>query len=112
MLDMTPATSRSSSRIRLRRIVKSSGGQGPTLGTIQMVESAIKAAKEYPSKYQLWRSLQKGMHYQTLDTVLQYLKASNKIMLDKDGTIIWIFADNPKQKKLLKESTRLRSRFR
>lgn len=105
---MTPATPRGSSRISLRRTVKSIGGQGPTLGTIQMVESAIKEAKEYPSKYQLWRSLQKGMHYQTLATVLQYLEASNKIMLDKDGTIVWIFADDPKRKKLLRESTRLR----
>ncbi|MGH9991976.1 MAG: hypothetical protein ACREBU_03900 [Nitrososphaera sp.] len=105
---MTPAAHFSRSKISLDRIVKSSGAQGPTLATIQMVESAIKEAKEYPSKYQLWRSLQKGMHYQTLDTILRYLEASNKIMVDKDGAIIWIFADNPKLKKLLAESSRLR----
>jgi len=72
-----------------------------------MVEAAIKQAKEYPSKYKLWRSLPKSMQYQTLEKVLNYLEASNKIMVDKDGAIIWIFADNPKLEKLLEESTRL-----
>lgn len=85
----------------------SSGYHEPTLPTIQMVEAAIKAAKEYPSKYKLWRSLPKSMQYQTLEKVLNYLEASNKIMIDRDGTIIWIFADNPKLEKVLEESTRL-----
>jgi hypothetical protein len=72
-----------------------------------MVESAIMQAREYPSRYKLWRSLQKGMHYETLTTVLNYLEGSNKIMFDKKGAIIWIFADNPKLHKLLSESTPL-----
>ncbi|MGH7908415.1 MAG: hypothetical protein ACRD3Z_02590 [Nitrososphaerales archaeon] len=73
----------------------------PTLDTIKMVESAIKEAKTYPSKNQLWRSLEKQVQYPTFKTVLDYLEASNKIMYDKDGSIIWIFADTPKLKKLL-----------
>ncbi len=121
MLDMTttPAVSRSgSSPFSGRRrsfgtgkTMKRGGSAGhhePTLPTIQMVEAAIKEAKEYPSKYKLWRSLPKSMQYQTLEKVLNYLEASNKIMIDdKDGAIIWIFADNPKLEKLLEESTRL-----
>jgi hypothetical protein len=82
-------------------------GQGPTLGTIQRVSALIKNAKEYPSKYQLWRSLPKGMGYAKLDEVLKYLESTNQIMIDKKGTIIWILADNPKLKRLLFDSTSL-----
>lgn len=95
----TPATaSRSGSRSGIGR------GQGPTLATIQMVTAAIKEAKEYPSKYQLWRSLPKGMAYGKLEEVLRYLESTNQIMIDNDGEIIWILADNPKLKKLLAET--------
>jgi hypothetical protein len=41
-------------------------------------------------------------------TILNYLEKSNKIMYDKKGAILWIFADNPKLKKLRRESTVLR----
>jgi len=74
------------------------------MGAIQMVASTIKDAKEYPSKYQLWRSLPKGMVYGKLKDILNYLEATNQIMIDKDGAIIWILADNPKLKKLLAET--------
>jgi hypothetical protein len=79
----------------------------PRLDTILMVEKAIKEAKKYPSKNQLFRNLKKQVQYQTLNTILDYLESSNKITYDKDGAIIWIFADNPKLKKLLAEATRL-----
>jgi hypothetical protein len=115
MLNIRPAAmSRGSSRPSGRRGLgtgkttrRAGGYHEPTLPTIQMVEAAIKQAKEYPSKYKLWRSLPKSMQYQTLEKVLNYLEASNKIMVDKDGAIIWIFADNQKLEKLLEESTRL-----
>lgn len=80
----------------------------PRLDTILMVEKAIKEAKRYPSKNKLLRSLKKQVQYQTLSTILGYLESSNKITYDRDGAIIWIFADNRKLKKLLAESTRLR----
>jgi hypothetical protein len=80
----------------------------PTLDTIRMVENAIKEAKKCPSKNQLWRSLKKQVQYPTFKAVLDYLEESNKITYDKDGAIVWIFADKPKLKKLLAEGTRLR----
>lgn len=80
----------------------------PTLHTIRMVENAIKKAKTCPSKNQLWRSLEKQVQYPTFKEILNYLEESNKITYDKDGAIIWIFADNPKLRKLLAESARLR----
>ena len=78
--------------------------QGPTLATIQMVTETIREAEEYPSKYQLWRSLPKGMAYGKLEEVLKYLESTNQIIIDKDGEIIWILANNPKLKKLLAET--------
>ena len=80
----------------------------PQLDTILMVENAIKHAKVYSSKNKLWRSLPKQVQYQTFSRILDYLEGSNKITYDKDGAIIWIFADNQKLKKLLAEGTRFR----
>lgn len=76
----------------------------PTLDTIKMVEQALSKASEYPSKNKLWRSLPRQVQYPTFKAVLDYLEESNKILYDKNGAIIWIFADNPKLKRLLKAS--------
>lgn len=109
MKDMTPTTSRGSSSSsplsgRRGRMIRPLPSQGPRMGTIKMVAAAIKEAKEYPSRYQLLRSLRKGMIYETLDEVLGYLESTNQIMIGKDGSIIWILADNPKLKKLLAQT--------
>ena len=80
----------------------------PTLDTVRMIENAIKKAKTYPSINKLSRSLERQVQYPTLKETLKYFEESNKIMYDKDGSIIWIFADNPKLKKLLAETTRFR----
>ena len=72
----------------------------PTLDTVKMIEQTISKMAQYPSKNKLWRTLPRQVQYQTFKTVLDYLEESNKIMYDKDGTIIWIFVDNPKLKRL------------
>lgn len=79
----------------------------PTLDTIKMVEQALSKASEYPSKNKLWRSLPRQVQYPTFKAVLDYLEESNKILCDKNGAIIWIFADSPKLKRLLKTSKSL-----
>ncbi len=80
----------------------------PRLDTIEMVEELISEQKEFSSKNRLWRALPKQVQYKTFTTILDYLEKSNKIMFDKKGSILWIFADNPKLKKLHRESTMLR----
>ena len=80
----------------------------PRLDTIQMVEEIISDKKEFSSKNRLWRTLPKQVQYKTFTTILNYLEKSNKIMYDKKGSIVWIFADNPKLKKLHRESKVLR----
>ena len=80
----------------------------PRLDTIEMVEKVVRKEKTFSSKNQLWRKLPKQVQYPTFKKILDYLESSNKIMYDKDGAIVWIFADNPKLKKLQRETTRLR----
>ena len=76
----------------------------PRLDTVLMVEDTIKKLDYYPTKNQLWRALPKMVMWQTFNIILNYLIKSNKIIIDKDGEIVWIFADNPKIKELLTKS--------
>ena len=78
----------------------------PRLDTILMVENAIKDSGSYKTRKQLWLSLPKRIQYQTFNRILDYLECSNKIMFNC-RTIVWIFPDNPKLKKLLEKSVRL-----
>jgi len=87
---------------------KTTSSHMPRLDTIEMVEETISDKKEFSSKNRLWRALPKQVQYPTLLTILNYLEKSNKIMYDKKGSILWIFVDNPKLKKLHRESTVLR----
>lgn len=66
----------------------------PSLKTILMVEEAIQKAGEWPNKRQLWLSLPKGVMYQKLLIILDYLEYSNKIVIAKTGEIVWVW--NPK----------------
>jgi sulfur transfer complex TusBCD TusB component (DsrH family) len=55
------------------------------------------------------RALPRKVEYPTLVKILTYLEASEKILLNGDS-ITWIFVDNPKLVKLLRESPVLKSR--
>ncbi|RLI42236.1 hypothetical protein DRO59_04700 [Candidatus Bathyarchaeota archaeon] len=79
----------------------------PQLDTILMVEKAIREAQEHPSRMELWRSLPRKIQYQTFKRILEYLEASNKIVFNK-GRIVWVAADNPKLKRLLEKSVKVR----
>lgn len=75
----------------------------PRLDTILLVEQAIQNCEDYPTRMQLWRSLSKGIQYQTFKLILEYLEKSNKIMF-KEDKIIWIFANNKKLNELINNS--------
>jgi hypothetical protein len=76
----------------------------PRLDTVLMVEDTIKKLDYYPTRNKLWRALPKMVMWQTFNVILDYLQKSNKIMIDKKGEIVWIFADNPKVRQLLAKS--------
>ena len=79
----------------------------PQLDTILMVEKALRETKSYPTKKELLESLPKQIQYQTFNRILEYLESSNKIVYD-GRQIIWVFPDNPKLKKLMETSIKLR----
>lgn len=75
----------------------------PTLESVIMVEKTIEKHSTECGKYQLWKKLPKKMMYQTYLIILNYLKESGKIVIDKEGCIIWIW--NPEMvRKLEKEN--------
>lgn len=76
----------------------------PRLDTVLMVEDTLEKLDYYPTKNQLWRALPKMVMWQTFNIILDYLTKSNKIIIDKKGEIVLVFADNPKVKKLLAKS--------
>lgn len=66
----------------------------PQLDTILMVEGFIKEHSGEYKKRSLWEALPKKMMYQTFCVIFEYLIYSNKIALDKEEKIAWIW--NPK----------------
>ena len=79
----------------------------PTLESVLMVEKTIQKYSQECGKYQLWKKLPKKMMYQTFQTILDYLENSGKIIIDKDGCVIWTY--NPRMiRKLIAEGARLR----
>lgn len=79
----------------------------PTLRSILMVEREIHKIKKYPTKKELWKSLPRQVQYQTFMRIIDYLLASNKIILNR-REIVWVFPDNPTLKRALAKSTRVR----
>lgn len=79
----------------------------PTLESVITVEKTIQKYSQECGKYQLWKKLPKKMMYQTFQVILDYLEESGKIVIDKDGCIIWVY--NPLRiKKLIKEGLVIR----
>lgn len=79
----------------------------PQLDTILMIEKAIIDAEDYPTKTQLWRSLPRKVQYQTFKRVLDYLEASNKIIYDEDGAIVYTGVNNDKLKALVNSAVKI-----
>ena len=79
----------------------------PTLESVIMVEKTIQKYSQECGKYQLWKKLPKKMMYQTFQTILEYLRQSGKIMIDKDGCIFWTY-DPDGIKKILEKGLKIR----
>jgi hypothetical protein len=78
----------------------------PQLDTIIMVEEAIQKM-DYPGKTELWKALPKKVMYQTFCLIIDYLEQSGKIIIDKDGRIIWTW--NPEMiKKIISSGVKIR----
>jgi len=96
-----------SSYIYLYKMKKESILHSPTLESVLMVEKTIQKYSQEYGKYQLWKKLPKKMMYQTFQVILNYLEESGKIIIDKDGCIIWTY-DPEGIKKLISKGVKLR----
>jgi hypothetical protein len=63
----------------------------PRLDTVIMVEETIKKIDSYPTKMELWKTLPKKVMYQTFSMIIDYLVETNKIIIDKDRRIVWVW---------------------
>ena len=70
----------------------------PTLKNILKIEQLISQYKEFDSKAKLVKKLDVSMRPPVLNVILHYLEISNKILIDKDGSIIWIHASQTAKK--------------
>jgi len=79
----------------------------PTLETVLMVERTIKKFSGELSVTNLWKKLPRKVMYQTYKVVVSYLIDSNKIIIEKNGKITWIW--NPERiKRILSEGLKIR----
>jgi len=63
----------------------------PQLDTVLMVEEFIREHSGEYKKRSLWEALPKKMMYQTFCVIFDYLLYSNKIALDREGKVAWIW---------------------
>lgn len=69
----------------------------PRLDTVLMVEEFIKSNSGEFKIYQLWKNLPKKMMYQTYHLIISYLLSINKIAIDSQEKIGYIW--DPKYKR-------------
>ena len=74
--------------------------RSPTLGTVLMVERTIEAFSGEYNRTEIWKKLPKKVMWQTYLVILEYLESINKIAVDKEGKIAYIW--NPELAKRLK----------
>lgn len=70
----------------------------PTLKNILKIEQLFTEYGEFASKAQLTKKLDVTMRPPVLNVILKYLEGSNKILIDNDGSIVWIYASQKTKK--------------
>ena len=75
---------------------------------IRMVEDSIKNFEGYPTETQLLHNLEGKINPSTLKNILVGLERHNRIIYDRDGSIVWIAVDTPRAQQSLRESVLLR----
>ena len=65
--------------------------RSPRLETVLMVEKFIKEHNGEYKKTELFQKLPKKMMWGTFNIILKYLYDNNKILMDQDGYIVYIW---------------------
>lgn len=75
----------------MQQIQKNPYARSPTLDTVIMIEKTIDKYSGEFNRTQLWKQLPKKVMWQTYILVIDYLQSINKIALDKNGTVGYIW---------------------
>ncbi len=73
---------------------RNSNARSPTLQTVLMVEKFIDENSGEYKKTELFKKLPRKVMWQTFQIIMEYLQETYKIIIDKDGRVIYIW--NPK----------------
>ena len=65
--------------------------RSPTLQTVLMVEKFIDEHSGEYKKTELFNKLPKKVMWQTFQVIIEYLERSYKIVIEKDGKIVYIW---------------------
>ncbi len=76
----------------MQQIKKNPFARWPTLETVLMVEKAINDYSGEFNRTELWKHLPKKVMWQTYLVILNYLQQGNKIAVDREGKIGWIWS--------------------
>jgi len=77
---------------------KSIFARSPTLQTVLMVEKFIEENSGEFKKTELWKRLPRKVMWQTYLLILEYLQSINKIALDRNGVIGYIWCPDVAKK--------------
>lgn len=89
-----------------KEIFQSIQKYNPTLKNILKIEHLFRKYKEFDSKARLAKKLDVTMRPPVLNVILKYLERDSKILIDKDGSMVWIHA-SPHAKKSWEKAVKL-----
>lgn len=76
---------------KMNQVKQNPFARSPTLETVLMIERTLEKNSGEFNRTELWKNLPKKVMWQTFLVVLDYLEQSNKIIIDKDEKIVWIW---------------------
>ena len=85
---------------RMKKYLENPFVRSPTLDTVLMVERTVEKHSGEYARTALWKNLPRKVMWQTFLVILDYLQSINKIALDTEGKIAYIW--NPDLAKMLR----------
>ena len=85
---------------------RNSIARSPTLQTVLMVEKFIDDNSGEFKKTELFNKLPKKVMWQTFQIIMEYLEEINKIIIERDGKVVYIW--NPEFYKKIKNRPAIR----
>lgn len=89
------------------RLKENSFGRSPTLETVLMVERTVEEYSGEFNRTELWKKLPRKVMWQTFLVILDYLQSINKIAIDSEGKIGYIWSPEAAKKFLKRKRIRI-----